>query len=153
MAKGTGMSDTIAILEDIFCEKKNVVLRGRQEGPRRPSRSEKSGYKDRGYSGPGGKMAGRDADDGDDEKKKGDSDEITEFDNLDDWVLSMILVALMHANPELSPNDAIEEGKKWSRKLYMPRMNNLWRRQTSRIKRYGIRAEASKIRRELFKML
>jgi hypothetical protein len=65
----------------------------------------------------------------------------------------MILVAMMHASPDLKPEDAIKKGKEWARKLYMPRSDHLWRRQTSRIGRYGIRAEASKIRREMFKLI
>jgi hypothetical protein len=149
------------LLEAVFTERKKAVIRGRQEGPRRPKRSTKAGYKGRGYSGPGGKMKGRDLSGeqpaprlpgepmSDAEKKK----RITEFEGLDDWVLSMILVSLMHADPDLTPEQAIEEGKKWVRKLYMPRTSHLWREQTTRIKRNGVRAEASKIRRELFKML
>ena len=80
-------------------------------------------------------------------------DEITEFDSMEDWLLSMILVAVMHANPKLTPEEAIEDGKNWVRRLYMPRTEYLWRKQTTRINRHGVRAEASKIRRELFKMI
>jgi hypothetical protein len=80
-------------------------------------------------------------------------DLITEFDSPDDWMLSMILVALMHASPGMSPEDAVKEGKLWARKLAQPRMEHRWRKQTTRIKRSGIRAEASKIRREMFKLI
>jgi len=83
------------------------------------------------------------------EKKK----RITEFENMDDWILSMILVSLMHAEPDLTPEQAVLKGKEWAKKLYMPRMSHLWLEQTTRIKRHGIRAEASKIRRELFKLI
>ena len=144
----------------LLLERQKAKLRGRQDGPRRPARSKQAGFKGRGYSGPGGRMAGQWQSGeqpepklpgetvGDEEKKR-----ITEFDNQDDWVLSMILVSLMHANPDLTPEQAILLGKRWVKKLYMPRMEHIWRDQTTRLKRYGIRAEASKIRRELFKLI
>lgn len=78
---------------------------------------------------------------------------ITEFDDSDDWILSMILVALMHANPGMTPDQAIKRGREWAKNLYMPRMEHTWRKQAIRIERFGIRAEASKIRRELFKLI
>jgi len=139
----------VAILESIFNERKAPAFSGKQEGPRRPKRSEKSGYKGHGYSGPGGAMKGRDTDEPEDKKKK----VITEFEDMDDWVLSMILVSIMHANPDMTPNEAIALGKKWVKKLHMPRHEHIWQKQTSRIRRFGIRAEASKIRREMFKLI
>lgn len=146
---------TIEMLESVFTERKKAVIRGRQEGPRRPERSTKAGYKGRGYSGKGGAMKGRD--DGTElpvPPLPGESKPvITEFDNTDDWILSMILVAVMHANPDISAKEAIKIGKEWVKKLHMPRSSHMWTRQTSRINRYGIRAEASKIRREMFKLI
>jgi len=143
------------MLGSVFTERKKPVIRGRQEGPRRPKRADKSGYKGRGYSGVDGAMKGRD--DGTEQPVPAlpgeDKKVITEFDNMDDWILSMILVSLMHANPDLTPREAVKLGKKWVKKLYMPRNEHVWQRQTSRIKRYGIRAEASKIRREMFKLI
>lgn len=143
----------------LMLEKQIEKPRGRQDGPMRPKRSTKAGYKGRGYSGDDGKMAGQwksneqpaprlPGEKGDDEK-----DRITEFNDLDDWILSMILVSFMHANPDMSSRDAIKEGKMWAKKLFIPRSNSLWTRQTARLNRYGIRAEASKIRRELFKLI
>jgi hypothetical protein len=78
---------------------------------------------------------------------------ITEFADVDDWVMSMIMVSLLHANPEMKPEEAMKEGKLIARKLSMPRTEALWRRQIVRITRHGIRAEASKIRREMFKLI
>jgi len=78
---------------------------------------------------------------------------ITEFEDMGDWVLTMIMVALMHANPGKSPEEVIEEGREWVKKLWQPSMKHIWRKQAMRVKRVGIRAEASKIRREMYKLL
>ena len=78
---------------------------------------------------------------------------VTEFEDMDDWMLMMILVGVMHMNPGVNPKEAIKIGKGWAKKLHMPRMNYLWKKQTDRVARYGIRAQASKIRRELFKLI
>lgn len=78
---------------------------------------------------------------------------ITEFDNVNDWIMSMIMVSLLHANPEMTPEEAMKFGKEIARKLSMPRTEALWRKQIVRINRHGIRAEASKIRREMFKLI
>lgn len=119
-------------------------------GERSPGKGVKRpDYKGRGYSGPGGAMKGR----GTKGKDPPEKEVITEFEGMDDWILSMLLVAIMHANPGMSPDDAIKIGKEWVKRLYMPRHEHIWRRQTSRIRRYGIRAEASKIRREMFKLI
>jgi len=146
---------TVALLEAVFAERKVPAPRGRQGGPRRPERSSKAGFKGRGYTDPGGKMKGRDRSNEQPppklpaEKKK----TITEFEDSSDWILSMLLVSIMHANPGMTPEEAVKTGKEWAKKMYMPRMEHVWRDQTSRIRRYGIRAEASKIRRELFKLI
>ena len=150
------------ILSDLFrnteiSERRNVDTRGRPKDlVRRPVRATKKGFTGRSTG-----LTGRDrsgelepsgvpqAPEEAPEKHK----RITEFDNLDDWVLSMIMIAIMHAEPDLSPEDAIKLGKVWARRLYLPKTNYLWRTQAIRIKRHGIRAEASKIRRELYKML
>jgi len=155
-------SVTKNILSDLFrnteiSERRRTDVRGKPKDlVRRPARSTKSGF-----TGRSGGLTGRDgsgelepsgvpqAPGEAPEKHKG----ITEFDNLDDWVLSMIMIAIMHAEPDLSPEDAIKLGKVWARRLYLPKTNYLWRTQAIRIKRHGIRAEASKIRRELYKML
>lgn len=78
---------------------------------------------------------------------------ITEFSDTEDWVLSMILVAVMHANPEASAEEATKIAKDWVRRLHQPRSGAIWRRQVDRISRTGIRAAASKIRRELYKII
>lgn len=146
-------------IASIFGERRETVPRGRQEGPRRPERATKPLGK--GYQGKGGQMTGRGRS-GEKlapevpsalKKVPTKKEAITEFDSMEDWLLSMILVALMHANPGLSPEEAIKNGKEWVRRLYMPRTDYLWRRQTTRMHRHGIRAEASKIRREMFKLI
>lgn len=149
---------TEQLLEEVFGERKDTTPRGRQDGPRRPERSEKPVGS--GYRGPDGQMTGRSLSG---EKKPKEipgadkplakKDVITEFDSLDDWMLSMLLVAVMHANPGMNQDEALIEGKKWAKELYLPRTNYLWRKQLARIARHGIRAEASKIRREMFKMI
>jgi len=148
------------VLEAVFGEeKKKPVIRGRQDKPRRPVRTPSDLGK--GYKGKDGQMKGR--------GQSGEltapdvpnallktpmkKDSITEFDSMEDWLLSMILVAVMHSNPGLTPEEAIDEGKTWVRRLYLPRTNYLWRKQTVRMKQRGIRAEASRIRRELFKLI
>lgn len=145
------------IMESLFTERRKAVIRGRQEGPRRPERA--SRFAGSGYKGPGGQMQGKwvsgekqapEIPRAKDLEKK---DAITEFDSMEDWMLSMILVAVMHANSEMDADAAIKEGKSWVKKLYMPRTEHLWRKQTTRIKRSGLRAEASKIRREMFKLI
>lgn len=78
---------------------------------------------------------------------------VTEFRDEDDWILSMILVAIMHVNPGATAEEAAIIGKGWVRKLHQPRSMAIWRHQIDRIGRSGIRAVASKIRRELFKVL
>lgn len=140
---------TMEVLEAVFTERKKPAFRGSQKGPRRPKRSEKEGFKGRGYTGPGGAMKGRDTDEPVEKKKK----VITEFDDMDDWILSMVLVSFMHANPDMTPRDAIKLGREWIYRAHLPRHEHMWRKQMSRISRYGIRAEASKIRRELFKLI
>ena len=141
------------ILEAVFGEVKKPAFKGRQDGPRRPERSKKSGYKGRGYSGPGGAMKGRDVEIEPGAKKSKPREVITEFDSVEDWILSMILVSVMHVNPGIDSDAAIKIGKEWVKKLYMPRSGHVWKKQTARINRYGVRAEASKIRRELFKLI
>lgn len=128
-------------------------IRGRQDSVRRPERSRKpigKGYADN------GKMVGRNKS-GElkqkDAENTGKKSNITEFDNMDDWMLSMILVAVMHANPDVSADEALKIGKEWVRKLYIPRSDYLWRKQAVRINRVGLRAEASKIRREMYKLI
>lgn len=139
------------VLKGIFDKPDKSVFGGRQEGPRRPERASKEGYLGRGYSGPGGAMKGRDTKEKEPDEEKPEA--ITEFENVDDFVLSMLLVSLLHANPGITAEEAVKYGKQWVRKLYLPRSEHIWRKQTSRIKRFGIRAEASKIRREMFKLL
>ena len=78
---------------------------------------------------------------------------LTEFEDIGDWMLTMMLVAMMHVHPDKSPEEAIEEGREWAKKLWQPGTRHLWRTQAARIKRRGIRAEASKIRREMYKLL
>jgi len=149
------MSEVRQILEDVFTERKKATIRGRAKGLRRPKRAEKQHYLGRATG-----MRGRDLS-GEPEAPKvpGAKEEpwkkerITEFESPDDWMLSMILVAIMHANPGIKPEDAIKIGKEWVKKLYLPRTDYLWRMQMVRLNRTGIRAEASKIRRELFKVI
>jgi len=86
-----------------------------------------------------------------DETKK--KKRISEFDDQSDFVLTMMMVALMHIDPELSPEEAIKSGKEWARKLGTPNKDYLWRKQAIQIKKQGIRAAASRIRRELFKLI
>ena len=78
---------------------------------------------------------------------------LSEFKDVGDWVLTMIMVALMHVNPDKQPEDVVEEGREWAKKIWQPNMKHIWRSQAIRIKRHGVRAEASKIRREMFKLL
>ena len=152
------LDKAVSLIEEIFSERKKPEIRGRQEGPRRPERA--TVPTGSGYKGPGGQMTGRGMsgelkapDVPNIPKEPGKKNIITEFDSMEDWMLSMIIVAVMHANPEMSPDEAITEGQQWARKLYLPRMDYLWRKQIIRIDRHGIRAEASKIRREMFKMI
>jgi hypothetical protein len=78
---------------------------------------------------------------------------ITEFDGVDDWIMSSVLVAIMHANPGITPDEAVKKGREFARKLYTPNSSHLWRRQVDRVSRIGLRAIASRIRRELHKLL
>jgi hypothetical protein len=78
---------------------------------------------------------------------------ITEFESADDWMMTMILVGVMHQNPGIDSKEAIRIGKEWAKKIHMPRSEVLWKKQTDRVTRTGIRAQASKIRRELFKLI
>jgi hypothetical protein len=86
-------------------------------------------------------------------KKEAPAVPITEFDNVEDWMMTTILVSIMHANPGIAPEKAVEIGKAFVKKLHMPNTAHLWRRQVDRIDRTGIRAAASRIRRELFKLI
>jgi hypothetical protein len=147
------------ILESVFTERKKAKIRGRT-GIRRPKRATKAGYLGRGYKGKDGGFQGawQSSEPEAPELPKapeepGKKPRITEFDNYEDWMLTMILMAVMHANPGIEAEDAIEQAKEWTRKLYMPRTDHLWRRQMLRIDRFGIRAEASKIRREMYKLI
>lgn len=152
------LNKAIELVEEVFSERRKPEIRGRQEGPRRPARSKVPLGK--GYKGPGGQMTGRGRsgelrapDVANMPKEPGKKEAITEFDSMEDWMLSMIMVAAMHANPGMTPEEALVEGKMWVKKLYLPRTDYLWRKQITRIRRHGIRAEASKIRREMFKMI
>jgi hypothetical protein len=78
---------------------------------------------------------------------------ITEFDGVDDWIMSSVLVAIMHANSGITPEEAVQKGREFARKLYAPNSSYLWRRQVDRVNRIGLRAIASRIRRELHKLL
>jgi len=79
--------------------------------------------------------------------------QITEFASIDDFIMSMILVAFAHANPDMDMDEVMAEARKFVRVLYMPRMSHVWKRQRSRLDRFGIRCEASKIRREMYKLI
>lgn len=85
--------------------------------------------------------------------EKTESNVITEFDGVDDWIMSSVLVAIMHANPGITTDDAVQKGREFARKLYAPNSSHLWRRQVDRVNRVGLRAIASRIRRELHKLL
>jgi len=78
---------------------------------------------------------------------------ITEFDSEDDWIMTMILVSLKHAFPELKEDELIQMAYTWARKMGTPNTKHLWRKQLIRISKVGVRAEASKIRRELYKLI
>ena len=78
---------------------------------------------------------------------------IGEYDSKDDWILTMILMAVMYANPSAKLQDVIAASKDWARKMGMPNSDHLWRKQRSRIEHRGVRAEASRIRRELYSLL
>jgi hypothetical protein len=86
-------------------------------------------------------------------EKKSAPEAITEFDNVEDWMMTMILVAIMHANPGVDEKEAIEIGRAFVKKLHMPNSAHLWRRQINRVQRTGVRAAASRIRRELYKLI
>lgn len=87
------------------------------------------------------------------EFKKVTKPRLSEYEDQGDFLLTMIMVALMHVNPDKSAEEVIEEGREWAKKLWMPNMKHRWRTQAIRIKRRGVRAEASKIRREMYKLL
>lgn len=80
-------------------------------------------------------------------------EKITEFDSEDDWIMTMILIAIKHAFPELKEDEMIRMAYTWARKMGTPNTKHLWRKQLIRMGRIGASAEASKIRRELYKML
>jgi len=121
---------------------------GRQTGPNRPERSTKAGFKGRtqGLKGRDTELRGRGI-------QKKEKERVTEFKDNDDWILSMMMVAVMHLNPDMEPDDAINEGMKWAKELGKSGKKHLWRSQAIRMKRIGIRASASKIRREMFKLI
>ncbi len=151
------------LLGDVFGEdrpQRKPVIRGRSSGIRRPTRSTKAGFLGRGYKGSGGRMQGQwqsgelKAKDLPQASSQPEQTKIiTEFESVEDWVMSVVLVAFMHANPEASPAEAIEKAQAMMRSLHLPREAHRWKRQLTRVKRLGIRAEASKIRRELFKLI
>lgn len=87
------------------------------------------------------------------EKEKPSSPSLNEFDNSDDWMMTIILVAILRANPKATDDDVVKIGKDFVKRLHMPRTNHLWRKQLDRVKRTGIRAAASRIRRELFELI
>jgi hypothetical protein len=148
------------ILAEVFKKpEKKAVIRGRG-GIRRPKRSQRSGFQGRGYTGSDGRMKGQwqtSEPKAPDLPKAPDQPEtkkiITEFDNVDDWVMSMILVAFMHANPGMKPEEAIKHAQQTARTLALSREHHRWKKQMTRIGRLGLRAEASKIRREMFKLI
>ncbi len=152
--KSSGME----LLSELFgwekqtkAEKNKKLIRNRPEIVRRPERATKDGFTGRtkGLTGTGKDQSGERKPQEVGQKKQ----RVNEFDDKSDWILTMIMVALMHANPELSPEEVIKESKVWARKISMPEKDHLWRKQGIRIKKHGIRAEASKIRRELFKLI
>lgn len=90
------------------------------------------------------------------EKEKGSSapkSKITEYDDEDDWIMTMILMAIKHAFPDLDDNETIRMAYTWAKRVGTPNAKHMWQRQLVRMSRIGIRAEASKIRRELYKLL
>ena len=149
------MDKMLHTLKNILSEKKKAVIRGRAEGPRRPARASKEGFLGRtvGMKGKGGTGEQEAPEIPSAPKEPEEKKVVTEFENLDDWILSMVLVAIMHANPGMEAKDAIKIGREWMRRLFLPRTDYMWRTQVVRINRTGIRAEASKIRRELFKLI
>lgn len=78
---------------------------------------------------------------------------VQEFDSVDDWLMSSVLVALLRSYPDLSDDEIIQKGKDFAKRLYMPNTKHLWRNQVNLVHRLGIRALASRIRRELFSLL
>ena len=68
-------------------------------------------------------------------------------------MMSMILIAVMHANPSISATEAVDVGREFIKGLYAPNTRHKWKKQADRVGRVGIRAVASRIRRELFKLI
>lgn len=130
-------------------EKAKKLVRNRPETVHRPERSTKAGFTGRTKG-----LTGRDQT-GELQPKEvgGERARVNEFDSEGDFLLSMIMVALMHVNPDLTPEEAIEQGRDWAKRMWTPNKKHVWRKQAMRIKRHGVRAEASKIRREMFKLL
>jgi len=151
------MSGSKDILDKIFGVPKGKpnrvpVIRGRSD-IRRPERAKQAGYLGRGYSGPDGRMAGQWQSGEEEVPELPGREKIYEFEDIEDLVLSMVIVAFMHANPGMGTNEAVEAGSSWMRKYGLAGKKHLWRKQMQRIDRRGIRAEASKIRRELYRLL
>jgi hypothetical protein len=78
---------------------------------------------------------------------------VDEFDDYTDFILTIILIAVMKVNPDIGPEAAIKKSFEWARKMGTPNNAHLWRKQAIRINRVGVSAEVSKLRRELRKML
>ena len=78
---------------------------------------------------------------------------VQEFDSIDDWLMSSVLVALLRSYPDLSDDEIIQKGKDFAKKLYMPNTKHLWRNHINLVHRLGLRSLASRIRRELFSLL
>lgn len=78
---------------------------------------------------------------------------IAEFDDIQDFILSSITVALLQVSPNLSDKEVILQAQGLAKKIYAPNSAHIWRRPISRIRRVGLRAIASRIRRQLYELL
>ena len=83
---------------------------------------------------------------------KGSGDvNIKHFDNLTDWLMSSMLVSIMHAVPEVDEEGAMDLAQILFRNIAMPGSVHLWMKPKNRIKRIGLKQAKIKLGLELMR--
>ncbi|NIN70177.1 MAG: hypothetical protein GTO63_36975, partial [Anaerolineae bacterium] len=83
------------------------------------------------------------------EATEGPRTDLQHFASLTDWVLTLILVGIRHAIPDLTNEDAVKVANALARTIHLPGQAHHWTIAKDLINRHGMRAAVSRIMLEL----
>lgn len=74
---------------------------------------------------------------------------LSEFRDVKEWVMALMITGIMKVLPSLSAKDSVNFARVISRRLSQPGTSADWSRIVNRIERYGFKTMVHRIRREL----